>query len=152
MKIYQLTKKFRFETAHRLSKDYVGKCANIHGHSWNGEIGISSAQLNVHGMAMDFADIKSFLKNVEDSLDHKLILWVNDPLVDVLNDTDTDLFLMQDNPTSEAIAEMIFNWAVKFFKPDDVSVDFVKIEETCTSSCTYTVDDFDDEDDTDEDY
>ena len=36
--MYTLTKAFRFESAHRLAKGYEGKCANIHGHSWNGEL------------------------------------------------------------------------------------------------------------------
>ena len=150
MKIFKLTKDFRFETAHRLSKDYLGKCSNIHGHSWNGEIAVTAPKLDVFDMAIDFSDIKEFCKMVESKLDHKLILWVNDPLVPLLQDADTEVFTMQKNPTSEALAEMIYNWAVDYFKDvyeETVEVAYVRIEETCTSSCTYTSDDdYEDED------
>ena len=57
---------------------------------------------------------------------------------------------MQKNPTSEALAEMIFNWAVEYFNDvyaEQVEVAYVRIEETCTSSCTYTSkEDYEDED------
>ena len=73
-----LTKKLRFESAHRLAKNYVGKCAEIHGHSWNGEIQVGCTKLDEFGMGVDFGDIKKFNKIIEDELDHKILLYEKD--------------------------------------------------------------------------
>ena len=73
-----LEKKFRFESAHRLAKGYVGKCANIHGHSWNGKLIIRTEGLDEFGMGFDYKEMGKFTKGIEKQLDHKLLLFKGD--------------------------------------------------------------------------
>ena len=141
-----LTKKFRFETAHRLHKGYVGKCSNMHGHSWNGEIAILCPnELDEYGMGMDYADIKKLINPLIDKLDHATMLWTGDPLVKVFYEQKSEVVLFEDNPTSEVVAKMLFHETTALLKTKikDIplskrpSVMYVQIEETCTTSCRY---------------
>lgn len=75
-----LTKVFHFETGHALH-NYEGACKNIHGHSYELRVSIttSSSQkdqyLAAPGFIIDFKEIKKIVnKSVVGLLDHKLIL------------------------------------------------------------------------------
>lgn len=119
--MFELTKKFRFEAAHRLPH-HDGKCARLHGHSWNGAVIVRGPALQKagpkQGMLLDFGEIsKPVNELVESKLDHHF-----------LNDT-----LPLSNPTSEEVARWMFN-ELKPRLPDLVAV---VIEETCTSACRY---------------
>lgn len=135
---YRLTKKFRFESAHRLVKGYVGKCSNLHGHSWNGELVVELDSLDAHDMAIDFGLMGRIVRVWEDSFDHRTILHREDPIADSL--IGYGLVLVDDNPTCETLARLLAGLATKelndtLTQPFKVSV---RIEETCTTSCTYT--------------
>ena len=136
---YKLSKKFRFEAAHRLGLNYCGKCANIHGHSWNGSIQISGPKLDEFGFLLDFADIKIFTKGIEDKYDHKLLVQNKDiELIDLCKKQNWAIEIFDQNPTSEEIARVIYNESVQYFaKWPALKVDYIKIEETCTSECIY---------------
>lgn len=121
MSLWRLSKKFTFEASHQLMH-HDGKCARLHGHSWNGEIIVEGNALVDAGpkqnMVVDYADLKAPLKPIiENQLDH----WH-------LNDT-----LKTDMPTSEFVAEWLFHKLVDKL-PNLVAV---VIEETCTSRCEY---------------
>ncbi len=128
MSKYTLTKEFRFEASHQLMH-HDGHCARLHGHSWVGEVGVESDNLQPYymddcsvnpkaNMVKDYADIKEPLKKiVSDFLDHHH-----------LNET-----LKSEMPTSEFVAKRVFD----LLKPDMPELAFVTIKETCTSSCTY---------------
>lgn len=158
-KHYDLTKKFRFESAHRLSQGYMGKCGNIHGHSWNGELTVRCYGLDSMGMGIDFGIMKELvLKEVEEMFDHKLILHKNDPIAEILKGSGTALVLTDENPTSEVLAEFIYKFAsdkLNIQRPHthrirpsgmgemvegefSIKVISVAIDETCTSSCKYS--------------
>ena len=75
----RLSKEFRFEMGHALL-NYDGLCKHIHGHSYKlvvtviGEP-ITDKQDPKLGMVMDFADLKSAVKEpIVDHFDHSLIL------------------------------------------------------------------------------
>jgi 6-pyruvoyltetrahydropterin/6-carboxytetrahydropterin synthase len=117
-----LTKEFRFEAAHYLPL-HDGKCARLHGHSWKMIVFVAGNLLQAvgckSGMLQDYSEIKAIVSPiVEDYLDHHY-----------LNDT-TGL----ENPTSEEIAA----WLYGIIKPKLPNLVAVRIDETCTSSCTYT--------------
>lgn len=88
-----------FDSAHFL-KNYEGKCANMHGHTYNVEIevtayGIYARDLNIDnaGMLMDFGILKAHLKEILDGLDHKIL-------------NECEIFEGM-NPTAEIISEKI---------------------------------------------
>ena len=78
MKI-RITKEFDFEAAHALD-GYIGKCKDIHGHSYHLEmtfIGTPKSETGFSdcGMVVDFGDIKKIVKTqILPLFDHRLIL------------------------------------------------------------------------------
>ena len=75
-----LTKVFHFETGHALH-NYEGACKNIHGHSYELRVSITTASnqsdqyLPAPGFIIDFKEIKKIVNHsIVDLLDHKLIL------------------------------------------------------------------------------
>lgn len=134
--MYLLTKKFRFETAHRLSKGYKGKCANIHGHSWNGEITLQFNTLDEYDFGIDYAKIKTFTKSMEQEFDHGVMLHESDKdIIELCNKNGWKAIVFQHNPTSEVLAVEIYQRAAEWFGV--YCVKRVIIEETCTSRCEY---------------
>lgn len=75
----QITKIFHFEMAHAIY-GYKGACKNIHGHSYELHVSISSASGNwdyipAPGFVVDFSEIKKTVnKTVIEKFDHKLLL------------------------------------------------------------------------------
>lgn len=119
--MFRLEKTFRFEASHQLP-NHDGKCKRLHGHSWVGKLVVEGHSLikggPKGGMLVDYGDMAAAIQPlVEEKLDH----WH-------LNES-----LGMDNPTSESIAEYIFN----VIKPKLPGLVAVVIEETCTSSATY---------------
>jgi 6-pyruvoyltetrahydropterin/6-carboxytetrahydropterin synthase len=119
--MWTLEKKFRFEASHVLPH-HGGKCARLHGHSWNGVLVCEGRALHTEGsqagMLVDFDCMKQAIEPlVEEYLDHYH-----------LNDS-TGL----ESPTSEALAQWIYDRV----KPSLPMLAAVIIEETCTSRCTY---------------
>ena len=74
--MYILKTEAEFDSAHFLY-GYNGKCSNIHGHRWKICAEICSESLitegQTRGMIVDFGDLKKDLKEIADSLDHRLI-------------------------------------------------------------------------------
>jgi 6-pyruvoyltetrahydropterin/6-carboxytetrahydropterin synthase len=128
--MFTLKKQFRFEAAHVLL-GHDGKCARLHGHSWVGRVIIGGVGLINNGpktgMLADFGDIKKLLDPlVDEYLDHHF-----------LNET-----LEMDQPTSEAVAEWLYDQLRPLFAPNITKFPMahliaVEIDETCTSSCRY---------------
>ncbi|MEK9656788.1 MAG: 6-carboxytetrahydropterin synthase [bacterium] len=135
----KITKAFSFEAAHRLAKGYPDKCKNIHGHSFKGELTVNCSTLNHYDMGVDFAVLKSFLKQIEKHFDHKLILYENDhELIDFCHTQHWEVITLPHNPTSEVIATYIYQQAKKELEPHyPCEIQSVMIAETCSSRCVY---------------
>jgi 6-pyruvoyltetrahydropterin/6-carboxytetrahydropterin synthase len=131
--MFLVVKKLDFCYGHRLL-DYNGKCAQLHGHNGRVEIEFSSVKLDKRGMVLDFVDIKSAVKSfLDDQLDHKMILRKDDPLVKVLREMKEPVFLMEENPTAENLARLIFNYV----HDQGLPVHSVKLWETPSSFAEY---------------
>jgi 6-pyruvoyltetrahydropterin/6-carboxytetrahydropterin synthase len=112
-------KRFQIEAAHRLPNVPAGhKCARLHGHSFGIEIHVSGTPDAQTGWIMDFADIKSAFAPIFDELDHHYLNEIPG----------------LDNPTSERLAEWIWNR----LKPALPSLSKIVIHETCTSGCVHS--------------
>ena len=116
MEIY---KDFTFEAAHLLPNVPVGhKCARLHGHSFMVRVVVAGDIGQDSGWIMDFTDIKTAFKPIEQELDH---YYLND-------------IKGLENPTSEILAQWI--WIrLKISLP---LLSRIEIKETCTSGCIYT--------------
>lgn len=109
--MFTVGREIHFSYGHRL-RDYVGKCAHLHGHNGRILIELSNKELNHQGMVMDFFEIKSTLGAwINEHLDHRMILSRKDPLAEILKQNGEPVALMDENPTAEAIARWIFRAA-----------------------------------------
>ena len=100
----KLTQNVTFDSAHRLF-NYDGNCGNLHGHTWKVGIEIDSEKpLNEVSMLIDYKVIKQYFK---DYWDHRVVLNMDDPLVDALKQAGQNVSIMDGNPTAENIAKKI---------------------------------------------
>ena len=80
----QVTKIFRFETAHAIN-GYPGQCKNIHGHTYHLHVTVSgtinqTANDPKQGLVIDFGIIKNLVyEQVIDKFDHALVLHKDAP-------------------------------------------------------------------------
>jgi 6-pyruvoyltetrahydropterin/6-carboxytetrahydropterin synthase len=130
---YTVTKDFTFEAAHRLLKNYSGKCTNNHGHSWVIKLHIEADKLDEQDMVIDFMAMKELKKWIDENIDHTSILWEEDPMCEYIRNSGQRIFTTKGNPTSEQIGVIIFQQAVKMFENERVKVKCVEVNETCTS-------------------
>jgi 6-pyruvoyltetrahydropterin/6-carboxytetrahydropterin synthase len=130
---YSVTKDFTFEAAHRLLKNYTGKCTNNHGHSWIIRLHIEATELDEKEMVIDFQEMRNLKTWIDDNLDHATILWENDPMCNYIRESGQRIFTTTGNPTSEIIGEIIFNKATDLFKSSRIKVTCIEVNETCTS-------------------
>ena len=133
---YVLKKKFNFEAAHRLIRNYSGKCTNNHGHSFEVYLHLEGSELDEKDMLIDFKETKALKQWIDLNLDHASILWEEDPLIPELKKHRQKLFICKKNPTSEHIAELILAEAIKLFENSRIKVHSIHINETCTSGIT----------------
>ena len=132
--MYQVVKEIHFCYGHRLM-DYDGKCAHPHGHNGKIEIELAAGKLDKRGMVYDFGDIKEIIQKwVDRELDHKMILKNKDPLVKILKNLGEPYFLMEENPTAESLARLIFDYA----QSKKLPISRVTFWETQSSSATYS--------------
>lgn len=131
--MYSVTKVINFCYGHRLL-DYEGKCRYLHGHNGRVEIELESETLDRRGMVRDFNEIKQSIQAwIDRELDHKMLLNRKDPVVAILRRLDEPTYVLDANPTAEAIAKLIFDYTASRGFP----VTAVRLWETDRSVATY---------------
>jgi 6-pyruvoyltetrahydropterin/6-carboxytetrahydropterin synthase len=131
--MFKVTKHIEFCYGHRLL-EYGGKCKHLHGHNGCVEVDIEADGLDARGMVRDFADIKAALKNwIDETLDHRMLLCKDDPILPALKERGEQYFVMDENPTAENIAKLIFDQA----RSKGLPVVEVRLWETPSSCASY---------------
>ena len=131
--MFRVTKYIEFCYGHRLL-NYEGKCRHLHGHNGRVAVHIEAAELDARGMVQDFSEIKEAIKKwIDETLDHRLLLSKDDPMVAVLKKRGELFYVMDENPTAENIAKLIFDHA----RSKGLPVVEVQMWETPTSSAGY---------------
>lgn len=131
--MYRVTEIVEFCYGHRLLR-YKGKCAHLHGHNGRVEIELASPSLNDQSMVADFSDISRIVKEwIDQNLDHRMLLHKDDPLVPLLRKHDEPVYVMDSDPTAEAIARVIYDCAVS----RGLNVSEVRLWETGGSVASY---------------
>lgn len=131
--MYRVSQEIEFCYGHRLL-NYAGKCRHLHGHNGKAVIVLEGEVLDHRGMLIDFSDIKRNVRCwIEDTLDHRMILCDQDPALPFLAELDEPLFVIETNPTAEAIARLIYDHA----KSQGLPVIEVTLWETSRSCATY---------------
>lgn len=130
---YRVMKSIHFCYGHRLM-DYGGMCAHPHGHNGRVDIELRAAKLDRLGMVRDFTEIHDTVKAwIDRTLDHRMILRRDDPLIAALKKLGEPFYALDENPTAEALARFVFNFAKRKRYP----VTRVRLWENERSVATY---------------
>lgn len=148
--MHTCTQRIEFDSGHRVL-GHKGKCRHLHGHRYAAEITCYATKLDNLGMVVDFAKIKEVMGSwINSRLDHNLILHVDDPISKVWNESygldpgerlclrelKAEVFagkapyIMQDNPTAENLAILIYSKSAEFLRGEGISVSRVRVYET----------------------
>jgi 6-pyruvoyltetrahydropterin/6-carboxytetrahydropterin synthase len=131
--MFHVTREFDFCYGHRLL-DYDGKCAHLHGHNGRALVTLAADKLDSKGMVLDFSDMKKKIDNwIETNIDHRMILCKDDPAVETLQALGEPIFLIDENPTAENMARLLFDFA----KNEGLPVTEVSLWETPRCHATY---------------
>ena len=132
--MYRVTREIRFCYGHRLL-NYEGKCRHFHGHNGRAVITLEAPQLDACGMVLDFSRIKEVVTAwIDATLDHRMLLHQDDPMLSILRQHGEPVFVMPVNPTAENIARLIYDFAAAQGFP----VVEVQLWETDHCFATYT--------------
>lgn len=108
---YRVTKEIHFCYGHRLL-NYNGKCRNLHGHNGKAVVTLETDRLDELGMVVDFTELKRVVgKWIDETLDHKMILHKDDPVLAELLKHHEPVVTLDVNPTAESIAKLIYDHA-----------------------------------------
>ena len=113
----------RFAAAHQL-KMVAAQCENLHGHNWKIEVCVAGDALNNAGVLIDFGELKQYISQIIDTLDHKF-----------LNELD---YFKDGNPSSENIAQLIANKLQALISTTGVKVSRVTAWESDDACATFT--------------
>ena len=93
MSRFSASKTFTFAYGHRI-EGHDGPCCDLHGHNARAVIVLENEVLDELGMVFDFADVKGLLMPwIDENLDHRMILYREDPFVPVLQELGEPLYL-----------------------------------------------------------
>jgi 6-pyruvoyltetrahydropterin/6-carboxytetrahydropterin synthase len=99
------------------------------------EVDLQADTLDARGMVADFTDVKHALKTwIDETLDHRMLLRKDDPLASMLEQQGEPSFLMDENPTAENIAKLIYSHA----RTQGLPILDVRVWETPTSCASYS--------------
>jgi len=112
----------QFDAAHYL-RDYEGKCAQLHGHTWTVVLYLKKRELDSAGISVDFQEVKNHLDPLVAQIDHTLL-------------NDKEPFSSRLNPSAENIAR----WFYDSLSPSLPDLKQVEIYETPSCSVTYDED------------
>nr|MBF0220982.1 6-carboxytetrahydropterin synthase QueD [Desulfobulbaceae bacterium] len=115
--------KTHFSAGHHL-RNYPGNCEFPHGHNWNVEVKVRATQLDELGMGIDFRTVKEAVEKVMDDLDH----------CDLNQHPD----FLDKNPSSENLAQHIFNRLKTPLSSDRYHLHSVTVGETESTGVTYS--------------
>jgi 6-pyruvoyltetrahydropterin/6-carboxytetrahydropterin synthase len=109
--MYRVSREIEFCYGHRLL-NYDGKCKHLHGHNGRAVVVLEAPSLDARGMLVDFVEIKRKVQRwIDDTLDHNMLLCRDDPILPVLQAQGERVFVMDENPTAENIARLIYEHA-----------------------------------------
>lgn len=135
--------------AHRLRNDYVGACANIHGHTYHFEVELHVENLDKYDMAVDFKDVKIICDDwIQSNWDHGVIVSLSDEVFHkFLVEEHMKHFVLSGNSTAENMAALLGNnFGRKFERhyPGKIYGLVIRIWETDTSvaECYFEMEDF----------
>lgn len=124
MDCFELTIEVEFCAAHILV-GHQGKCANLHGHNYKTEVCVKGSKLNDLGLLIDFADLKKYVNEIVDTLDHKYLNEINYPP------------FLEGKTSAENVAKYIYD-KLDNKLDNQADIQYVRIWETAKYSVKYS--------------
>lgn len=127
-----------FSAGHRVY-GHESKCAHLHGHNYRVHFTVqkSGEGLDGVGRVLDFSAIKDGLcRWVEETWDHRMLLWNKDPYVLGSLIADASVVVVPFNPTAENMADYLLREVGPQVLPPGIILTRVIIEETRKCSAT----------------
>ncbi|MDH3566197.1 MAG: 6-carboxytetrahydropterin synthase QueD [Desulfobacteraceae bacterium] len=121
--MYELKVVTDFAAAHQL-KMVAEKCENLHGHNWKIEVCVAGEHLNNAGVLIDFGELKQYVSEIMERLDHKFL-------------NELDYFHEDNPPSSENIARYIADSLKSMINNSDIKVARVTSWESENACATY---------------
>lgn len=133
--MYRVCKEIYFCYGHRLLH-YQGPCMHPHGHNAKAEVYLRGETLDERDLLYDFGEVKEVIKGwIDQTIDHKMLLNKQDPLVLPFRELKEPMVLFETDPTVEAIAKMIYEYA----EAKKMPVDEVRVWETESAWASYSL-------------
>lgn len=131
--MFQVIKEIEFCYGHRLLH-HRGKCRHLHGHNARARIVLEAESLDSMGMVHDFADVDGTARAfIDGELDHTMLMHRADPFLPSIQRAGERVYVMEENPTAENIARLIY----ERIHQSGLPVVEVQIWETGTSCAVY---------------
>lgn len=137
---------------------HKGKCRNLHGHRYKIEAGVDDRLVTKRGasdegMVIDFGELKKIMmKYVDEYLDHGFMMYNREEFFPVFSNFKVKgqkIIFVDFVPTVENITKHLFFILQKQLRKKNISLRYVKMWETPTSTSIYTFDNsFEDDDQT----
>jgi len=121
--MYEIFRERVFSASHQL-RDYQGKCERLHGHNWRVRVHLAAAELDEHGMVLDFHALDEIMAEAIAPYDHRHLNEVA-PFVDT-------------NPSSENLARVICERVIASLPAGKVRVSRCDVWENDRSRARYT--------------
>lgn len=112
-----------FSAAHRL-RHYHGNCESLHGHNWKVSVTVEASELNPVGLGIDFRELKQKTGTILAQLDHRCL--------------NEHPYFKNINPSSEHIAQFLFNELKKVIDTPHIRLKKVSVWESENSWVTFT--------------
>ncbi len=176
--MYTITKEFDFCYGHRVHNQKLNKeysiddqcvCRHFHGHQGKLIVQLTAEYLT-DGMVTDFKHLNWFKKFIDDHIDHKFIMDINDPIIQSLPFINTsqyqyaegDYYVLPNRdpktaaikdvveglifvdfvPTSENLSKWFYRIIKEKMAPLNISVSSVTFKETPKTSAQYTEEEY----------
>lgn len=106
----RVTKEFSFDASHQLV-GHIGKCANVHGHTYRVAVTVEGALKSNgsdEGFVMDFADLKFVVKPIIDEMDHSFLSSGDEPILKEISNHDLKMYHLGQRTTAEHLSLHLF--------------------------------------------
>jgi len=134
--MHSITQTFSLCYGHRLLGE-TGKPAQIHGHTATVVLTLNNGGLNECGQVYPKTKLGETMGSwLNNELDHSLILCNTDPVLPALNSLGERVYVMNENPTEENIARLIYTRATEYGLP----IESVEVWDTENTRAVFTKD------------
>ncbi|MDG6219319.1 MAG: 6-carboxytetrahydropterin synthase [Candidatus Thermoplasmatota archaeon] len=133
--IFSLYREVFFEATHRLMH-YRGNCSRLHGHQFRVQVWLSGSIDEKTKILVDF----NVIKKIVNRFDHQVILNIEDPLIDCIQQYH-EVVTLSGDPTSELLAKSIANDINSLCEQEnrDVLVQKIRVWESASCYAEYSI-------------